>query len=47
MVAFETRDAAHRKALKKAGWDVLVVWECELAERQLADRLAHFLGPLP
>jgi len=39
-----TRDAAHRKALKKAGWSVLVVWECEVGEERLADRLADFLG---
>jgi DNA mismatch endonuclease (patch repair protein) len=41
----KTRDAAHCKALKKSGWDVLIVWECEVEEDTLADRLAAFLGP--
>lgn len=26
------RDAAHRAALKKLGWQQLIVWECELKE---------------
>lgn len=26
------RDREHRKALKKGGWDVLVIWECELKD---------------
>jgi DNA mismatch endonuclease (patch repair protein) len=41
----KTRDAAHCEALKAAGWDVLIVWECEVEEDTLADRLAGFLGP--
>jgi DNA mismatch endonuclease, patch repair protein len=41
------RDAAHRVALQSAGWEVLVVWECEIDEgenAELADRLISFLG---
>jgi len=40
----KTRDAAHRKALKKEGWDVLVVWECEVEEDK-SPIAGGFLGP--
>lgn len=29
------RDAAAKKALRKAGWRVMVVWECQTAARRL------------
>ena len=40
------RDAANIQALASAGWEVLIVWECELAIRkreQLAERVKNFL----
>lgn len=39
------RDAAKQEALTDLGWDVLVVWQCEIADTQaLALRLWTFLG---
>jgi DNA mismatch endonuclease (patch repair protein) len=39
------RDREHVKALKKAGWRVLVIWECGLKdERRLRNRLLAFLA---
>lgn len=39
------RDEKNEAALKEAGWRVLVVWECELRDRDaLATRLRTFLG---
>lgn len=41
------RDARARKSLRKLGWDVLVVWECQLAADRrewLIDRIRRFLG---
>ncbi|HWQ36928.1 MAG TPA: DNA mismatch endonuclease Vsr [Blastocatellia bacterium] len=39
------RDARHLKALRKDGWRVLVVWECETREpEQLQKRLDKFLS---
>ena len=39
------RDAKQITAIKKSGWRVLVVWECETKnERRLAARLRRFLG---
>lgn len=38
------RDRAHLRALRRAGWRVLVIWECELAKpHRLAARLNQFL----
>ncbi|SPE39092.1 XorII very short patch repair endonuclease [Candidatus Sulfopaludibacter sp. SbA3] len=37
------RDAAHRKALRAAGWKVLIIWECEVETANLGERLAAFL----
>jgi len=40
----KARDVEHFKALKESGWDVLVLWECEVAaESDLADRIRGFL----
>ncbi|GAB4227728.1 MAG: very short patch repair endonuclease [Methyloligellaceae bacterium] len=40
------RDAEHQRALEAAGWQVLVVWECELKQSaELAERLRAFLQP--
>lgn len=38
------RDARHRKALTRLGWESLVVWECQLKRLdRLAARLQRFL----
>lgn len=37
------RDAASEEELRKQGWDVLTVWECDIAKPSLADRLGAFL----
>jgi DNA mismatch endonuclease (patch repair protein) len=39
------RDEEQRRALIAMDWDVLVVWECELAYPSLSRRLTRFLGP--
>lgn len=39
------RDAANLQALENQGWRALVLWECELKDREaLAERLRGFLG---
>lgn len=37
------RDSAHRDALLSHGYEVLVVWECELKSLTLSERLMTFL----
>ena len=38
------RDADHEKALLRAKWDVLIIWECDLSDsEQLENKLRHFL----
>jgi len=38
------RDEANHMALKCAGWQVMVVWECELSDKgKLVERLLEFL----
>ena len=40
------RDRRSQDALRAGGWDVLVVWECEMAStEELGARLRAFLGP--
>ena len=39
------RDERNLVALKCAGWDVLVLWECEIRRGGLEGRLTDFLGP--
>ena len=42
------RDASVRKALRELGWDLLVIWECQLGVRNraaLTRQIADFLGP--
>ena len=42
----KARDVRNRDALIQAGWQVLVIWECELDDlMMLKDRLRIFLGP--
>lgn len=46
-----TRDRRVAAQLRKTGWHVVVIWECEMANdvnlRQLADRLCRGLRPEP
>ena len=35
------RDARNRTSLEASGWRVLVIWECEIRERDAFDRLAE------
>lgn len=40
----QRRDATNRKALKKLGWKVLVVWECQIENLgRLRSRVEHFV----
>ena len=40
------RDKTAQRQLQEKGWDVMVIWECELRYRSvLTDRLVEFLGP--
>ena len=42
----KARDVVNYTALREAGWQVLVLWECELEDPMiLEDRLRGFLGP--
>lgn len=42
--ANQMRDAKNIIALRELGWDVLIVWECEVRDQeQLANRLRDFL----
>jgi DNA mismatch endonuclease (patch repair protein) len=42
------RDAANVRALRKLGWRILVVWECETkSPAKLSRRIARFLGEAP
>lgn len=46
--ANRSRDQRKEAALIEAGWRVAVVWQCELADRELlAERLRELLGPPP
>ena len=41
----QKRDAVNQAALLNLGWDVLILWECELRNQdQLAQRLKNFLS---
>ncbi|QYO62776.1 very short patch repair endonuclease [Leptolyngbya sp. 7M] len=37
------RDERNRAALMGQGWDILVIWECEVRDPNLLDRLTAFL----
>lgn len=40
------RDARKERELRQAGWDVLVLWECETNRPQhIVEQLQEFLGP--
>ena len=41
----QSRDRRHRRALRRLGWDVLVIWECQTKDLiKVSDRIAEFLG---
>ena len=41
------RDEANQVALRRLGWKVLTVWECEVRnERKMLKRIQAYLGPL-
>lgn len=41
------RDRLNKAALRRSGWRVLVVWECQLIDLpNLTSRLTRFLGPV-
>lgn len=40
-----SRDACNLIALEASGWAVMVIWECELKNPLLANRIRTFLGP--
>ena len=40
------RDAANERQLHALGWDVLVIWECEIHDlAKLLSKLKYYLGP--
>jgi DNA mismatch endonuclease (patch repair protein) len=42
----QERDKQNLERLKEAGWDVLVIWECETGDKEMvAVRIKDFLGP--
>jgi len=42
------RDRGARRALRKIGWRVLVIWQCNLRnEKAVRTKLKKFLGPPP
>lgn len=45
LAANVARDRRNLSALRRLGWRVLVVWECQVARPGLAGRLRRFLGP--
>lgn len=45
LAANVARDGRNLAMLEALGWEVLVIWECEVASSGLTGRLASFLGP--
>jgi DNA mismatch endonuclease Vsr len=39
------RDADNLALLQASGWAVMIIWECEVKDANLAERLRNFLGP--
>jgi DNA mismatch endonuclease, patch repair protein len=45
LLANRKRDQANQEKLNELGWDFLVVWDCEMGNRDvLASRIRDFLG---
>lgn len=39
------RDKSHNEELIKLGWEILIIWECELKERDiLAEKIKQFMA---
>ena len=38
------RDVSNRKKLKKLGWEILTLWECELKDPGTLDKILFFLA---
>lgn len=38
------RDRASVRKLRRLGWRVLTVWECQIKQRRLADRIRRFIA---
>ncbi len=38
------RDAENLKQLSSLGWEILIVWECQIRDQNLTVRLRDFLG---
>jgi len=43
LVSNKERDERNMHALMYEGWDVLVIWECELRDPELLNRIKDFL----
>jgi DNA mismatch endonuclease, patch repair protein len=44
----QRRDRANEKALRRQGWEVLIIWQCEVnATALLSDRIEEFLRGTP
>jgi DNA mismatch endonuclease (patch repair protein) len=41
------RDDRVRNELASLGWETLTIWECELRQGAVNERLSRFLGPRP
>ncbi|SEP46971.1 T/G mismatch-specific endonuclease [Propionispora vibrioides] len=41
------RDELNIKRLEELGWRVLVVWECEIKDKDLLGRIENFLSRMP
>jgi DNA mismatch endonuclease (patch repair protein) len=37
------RDIQAQRRLKREGWRILIIWECEIKAANLADRIDRFL----
>lgn len=40
------RDLANKSTLLKDGWKVIVVWECELAKKNLSNRISALISEI-
>jgi DNA mismatch endonuclease (patch repair protein) len=46
LIRNRTRDRRNRQILRRDGWKVLVIWECQIKDlAALRQRIADFLGP--
>lgn len=40
----QERDARHYEQLTEQGWNIMIIWECEISSAGLANRLVTFLA---